>query len=189
MNDAVELLNLTRRLRRTERGLIGCLVLLVVLAVIVARDRLGPISELRLSNPGSGEELVLQPGAIRIFATEAKGGVETVISAGLLHHKQSTTGMTRRFVEVSLSEVDVIDYANQRRAVLSPVTIGVQSGISSTPDVRPAWTALRADGISMTDAGGHERLHLGRVDEQTHGLALFAPDGEEFWRTPGVFRN
>lgn len=192
MSDSNEFAVLTRRMRRMERGLIVCLVALLALAGLVVHDRSTSIGELRLRDANLDTRLVLKPDSIRLSRGGAAGHVtETVISAGSVHFEEAILERTQRFVEVSLTEVDVIDYRNQRRAVLSPMTIGLQSGLPGDPNEQPAWTMLRPDGFLMNGSGGRKRILLGRVDHRAavDALVIYGDHGERIGQFPESIRD
>lgn len=163
-----------QRLERLERqvrswrrislaALLGLLVL--VAAGWAQRDDVLEVRGLRLESPARDRVLEIDGDGITLLGP----GLDRLkLEPSGIELLAGRAGEPTGVLELNTREIDLISYADERRAVVTPRVIGLQDGIAS--DERPvSWVALRGSGFEYQDSAGRPRVRVGLVADEDGG--------------------
>lgn len=104
---------------------------------------------------------------------------------------------TIRVLEVNSKEIDLIDYLDEKRAVLTPRVIGLQNGIAGTSTPEIAWITMRETGFRFEDRRGTPRIEIGKASPEampdarpreradlSPTIVVYSADGSVAWQAP-----
>jgi len=177
------------RSRRVARLTMLAGLVAILVAALAPPDDVVEARRVRLLDETGRVGLELDAGALTLSGAPDAGGRHhrARLRASGLDVRLESDGRAERVLEVDTREVDLVDYAGERRAVLTPATIGLQRGIAGTPERPVAWARLSASGLSYEDAEGRLRAELGTpapARDDGAVLVLYDAGGNAVWSAP-----